>query len=145
MDAQLQKRDSEIGQLNNRLNEMNGLMKDMFGQLSLIATAAQHVPRQNPTEPVNPATEIRNMPDAPPNIPAASAQGPEPSGEVTQETRPGVDTITKSQVEDLISQRVKAVIASENAELLVGKGRPYPAEYDRSLASPLSFLCLLNF
>ena len=49
---------------------------------------------------------------------------------MTQGTHSGADTITKSQVEDLISQRVKAVIASETAELLIGKGRPYPAEYD---------------
>ncbi|XP_020700087.2 uncharacterized protein LOC110112267 [Dendrobium catenatum] len=39
------------------------------------------------------------------------------------------EMVSKAQIQNLISQKVKAVIASEAAEALVGKGRLYPMEY----------------
>ncbi|XP_020679437.1 uncharacterized protein LOC110097411, partial [Dendrobium catenatum] len=41
------------------------------------------------------------------------------------------EPVTVAQLEGLISEKIKAIIAAEQAEKLVGKGRPYPAEYDQ--------------
>ncbi|XP_020694453.1 uncharacterized protein LOC110108236 [Dendrobium catenatum] len=41
------------------------------------------------------------------------------------------EPVTASQLEGLISEKIKAIIAAEQAEKLVGKSRPYPTEYDQ--------------
>lgn len=50
-----------------------------------------------------------------------------------QENQATSEALTASQLETIINDKMKAVIASEQAEKLVGKGRPYPypAEYDQ--------------
>ncbi|KAI0493979.1 hypothetical protein KFK09_024109 [Dendrobium nobile] len=41
------------------------------------------------------------------------------------------EMVSKAQIENLISQKVKAFIASKAVDALVGKGRPYQVEYDQ--------------
>ncbi|XP_028548191.1 uncharacterized protein LOC114578844 [Dendrobium catenatum] len=40
------------------------------------------------------------------------------------------EPVTTAQLEGIITERIRAIIAVDQAEKLVGKGRPYPAEYD---------------
>ncbi|KAL0914249.1 hypothetical protein M5K25_014575 [Dendrobium thyrsiflorum] len=41
------------------------------------------------------------------------------------------EPVTAAQLEGIITEKIKAIIAVDQAEKLVGKGRPYPVEYDQ--------------
>lgn len=69
--------------LNNCLNEMKGLMKEVFSELNLITTATQQVPLKNPSGTINPTVETRGIQNISYNLLAMLMQRQEPSGEVT--------------------------------------------------------------
>ncbi|MEN3033116.1 hypothetical protein, partial [Chromobacterium amazonense] len=47
---------------------------------------------------------------------------------IIQNVASALGTVTTAQLEMIINEKIKAVIASEQAEKLVSKGRPYPAK-----------------
>ncbi|XP_020699410.1 uncharacterized protein LOC110111751 [Dendrobium catenatum] len=96
------------------------MMKQLFGQLGMMAATSQ-------PPIVNSQGNVQTSPDAlvPPDRRSEELQ--EPILIASKED----EMVSKSQIENLISQKVKVAIASEAIKALVRKGHPYPAEYDQ--------------
>ncbi|KAL0915746.1 hypothetical protein M5K25_013199 [Dendrobium thyrsiflorum] len=136
MRRQMKEKDKEISHLNEKMTEMMTQMTTMMEMMQK-ATSVGPVPAQ----PINHAASIApaNLPN--PHVPQASGiKGtPEGGNEAVDNTRQRTpqniasasEPVTAAQLEGLISEKIKAILASEQAEKLVGKGRPYPLEYDQ--------------
>ncbi|KAL0905698.1 hypothetical protein M5K25_024138 [Dendrobium thyrsiflorum] len=118
---------------------MTEMMTQMTAMMEMMQKATSVGPA--PAPPVNHAASVApaNLPN--PHVPQASGvKGvPEGGNEVVGNTRQRTpqnvasasEPVTAAQLEGLISEKIKAIITSKQAEKLVGKGRPYPAEYDQ--------------
>ncbi|KAL0922853.1 hypothetical protein M5K25_006880 [Dendrobium thyrsiflorum] len=136
MRRQMKEKDKEISHLNEKMTEMMTQMTAMMEMMQK-ATSVDPVP----APPINHAASIAPAKPPDPHVPQASGikGAPEGGNEVVDNTRQRTpqnvasasEPVTAAQLEGLISEKIKAIIASEQAEKLVGKGRPYPAEYDQ--------------
>lgn len=127
MRRQMRAKDREISQLNEKMTEM---MTQMAMMMQMMQRNAAVGPMPNP-------------PPDPPNFQAPQVSGvrgaPEGGNEVHNITRQPTpqniastsEPVTAAQLEGIITEKIKAIIAVDQAERLVGKGRPYPAEYDQ--------------
>ncbi|XP_028548060.1 uncharacterized protein LOC114578763 [Dendrobium catenatum] len=131
MRRQMRRKDREISQLNDKMTEM---MTQMTVMMEMMQKTTSVGPA--PAQPVNQAANSQN-----PQAPQASGvkgvpEGVDKNDDLTRQRTPqnvanASEPVTASQLEGLISEKIKAIIAAEQAEKLVGKGRPYPAEYDQ--------------
>ncbi|XP_020675395.2 uncharacterized protein LOC110094485, partial [Dendrobium catenatum] len=143
---QMKEKDKEISELNNKMTEMMAQMTAMMQlmQKNIITTPAlaqaidqqitnqpvnQHVsssiPTNMPTDPIPQVSRIRtinqeeNEADQPINL------------QTHQNIASASEPMMTPQLESIINEKIKAVIASEHIEKFVSKGRPYPTEYDQ--------------
>ncbi|XP_028547898.1 uncharacterized protein LOC114578674, partial [Dendrobium catenatum] len=141
---QMKEKDKEISELNSKMTEMMAQMTAMMQlmQKNVLTTPAlaQPVDRQN--QPVNQQISSSIPTNLPTNsIPKVSGirTGNEEENEADQPVHPQThqniasasEPMMTSQLESIINEKIKAVIASEHVEKFVSKGRPYPAEYDQ--------------
>ncbi|KAL0918313.1 hypothetical protein M5K25_010315 [Dendrobium thyrsiflorum] len=124
-----QRKDQEITQLNARLDEMSNTMKELFRQLGFAAVVGRP-PTTNFRENVeNPTLKTGSTQAAhlDPDVPNEETEVQEPMLTMLKDD----EIVSKTQIEDLINQKVKAVIAIETTEALAGTGHQYPIEYDQ--------------
>ncbi|KAL0915623.1 hypothetical protein M5K25_016055 [Dendrobium thyrsiflorum] len=121
--------DREISQLNEKTIEMMAQMGAMMQMMQRTAVAGP----------------IPDPPADPPNFQMPQVSGvrgtPEEGHEPTpQNIASTFELVTAAQLEGIITEKIKAIIAVDQTEKLVGKGHPYPAEYDQ-VPYPKSMKC----
>lgn len=134
MQRLIKAKDKEISQLSAKMNEIMVQMNAMMGILQKnIAVGMVPVPLANNQAsssvtshpPVNPIPQASGVQGASEGIVEFIPIVPQP----TSQHGPNDDEhVTTAQLESLINEKIKAFM---QAEKLVGKGRPYPAEYDQ--------------
>ncbi|KAL0925427.1 hypothetical protein M5K25_003755 [Dendrobium thyrsiflorum] len=127
MRRQMRAKDKEISQLNEKMTEMMAQMTAMMQMMQRTA-AAGTIP--------NPPTDlsILRMPQVS-RVRGTPEGGHKTHNVVRQPTPQNIastsEPVTAAQLEGIITEKIKAIIAIDHAEKLVGKGRPYPLEYDQ--------------
>ncbi|KAL0907590.1 hypothetical protein M5K25_022008 [Dendrobium thyrsiflorum] len=138
MHRQMKAKDKEIAQLNAKVTEMMTQMTMMMQMIQRNITA-NPIPVQQTNHqaassglanpPVHPVPQVSG-------VRGSHEGGIESDRLIRQPTPQNVastsEPVTVAQLETIINEKIKAVIALDQAEKLVGKGRPYPAEYDQA-------------
>ncbi|KAL0904815.1 hypothetical protein M5K25_026969 [Dendrobium thyrsiflorum] len=126
MRRQMRAKDREISQLNEKMTEMMAQMTVMMQMMQRNVTVG---PASTP--PVDPPNlqmpQISGIRGIPGNGQGAQNTTRQPT---PQNIASNSEPVTVAQLEGIITEKIKAIIAIDQAEKLVGKGRPYPAEYD---------------
>ncbi|XP_028548374.1 uncharacterized protein LOC114578929 [Dendrobium catenatum] len=124
---QMRAKDNEISQLNEKMTEMMtqmGAMMQMMQRISAIGAM--------PNPPADPPNF--QMPQVS-GIWGALEGGHEVHSITRQPTLQNIastsEPVTATQLEGIITEKIKAIIAVDQVEKLLYKGRPYPAEYDQ--------------
>ncbi|KAL0906673.1 hypothetical protein M5K25_025186 [Dendrobium thyrsiflorum] len=137
MHRQMKAKDKEIAHLNAKMTEMMTQMTMMMQMIQ--RNTANPIPVQQTNHQAT-SSGLANPPAH--HVPQVSGVrgshegGIESDRLIRQPTPQNVastsEPVTVAQLETIINEKIKAVIASDQAEKLVGKGRPYPAEYDQA-------------
>ncbi|KAL0923387.1 hypothetical protein M5K25_007441 [Dendrobium thyrsiflorum] len=138
MHRQMKAKDKEIAQLNAKMTEMMTQMTMMMQMIQRNITA-NPIPVQQTNHQAT-SSGLANPPAH--HVPQVSGVrgshegGIENDRLIRQPTPQNVastsEPVTVAQLETIINEKIKAVIALDQAEKLVGKGRPYPVEYDQA-------------
>ncbi|PKU83411.1 hypothetical protein MA16_Dca016520 [Dendrobium catenatum] len=127
MRRQMRAKDREISQLNEKMTEMMAQMGAMMQMMQRTAAvgAMPNPPADPPNFQVPQGSGVQGAPEG----------GREAHNIIRQPTPQNVastsEPVTAAQLEGIITEKIRAIIAVDQAEKLVGKGRPYPAEYDQ--------------
>ncbi|KAL0905669.1 hypothetical protein M5K25_024106 [Dendrobium thyrsiflorum] len=138
MHRQMKAKDKEIAHLNAKMTEMMTQMTMMMQMMQRNITA-NPIPVQQTNHQAT-SSGLANPPAH--HVPQVSGVrgshegGIENDRLIRQPTPQNVastsEPVTVAQLETIINEKIKAVIALDQAEKLVGKGRPYPVEYDQA-------------
>ncbi|KAL0910789.1 hypothetical protein M5K25_018877 [Dendrobium thyrsiflorum] len=120
MRRQMRAKDREISQLNEKVIEM------MAQMTRNVAVGPAPTPLVDPPNLQMP--QISGIRGNPGNGQGAQNTTRQPTPQNIASTS---EPVTAAELEGIITERIKAIIAIDQAEKFVGKGRPYPAEYDQ--------------
>lgn len=132
MQRQIKEKDDEISQLNAKMNQIMAQMDAMMQMMQKgVATGQAHVPPADqqissgvpPNPPTNQVPQTSEVHD---NQNRGAGVNPVTPQLISQAIPSTSEPLTTAQLETFIHEKMKAVIALEQAEKLVCRGRPYP-------------------